>query len=116
LPNATNTTLSLTNVQPANEGAYHVVVTNLGGSAASPTATLTLLGRPLLSTPEWLANPVAFRFKLQGPPGNYAIEVSTNLQQWATMTNLLSPGGLVPFTDTTADGRSQRYYRARGVP
>jgi hypothetical protein len=116
LPNATNTTLSLTNVQPANEGAYHVVVTNLGGSAASPAATLTLLGRPLLSTPEWLANPVAFRFKLQGPPGNYAIEVSTNLQQWATMTNLLSPGGVVSFTDTTADGRSQRYYRARAVP
>lgn len=116
VPNATNATLSITNVQAANQGAYLVVVTNLGGTATSPPATLTLLAPPVLSEPEWLTNPAAFRFKLQGAPGTYAIEVSTNLQQWTTVTNFLFPGGSVSFTDTAVGGAPRRFYRARAGP
>jgi hypothetical protein len=43
IPGATSVTLSLTNVQLASAGDYWVVVTNLFGSAASPTAQLILL-------------------------------------------------------------------------
>ncbi len=52
LADATNSVLSLTDVQSANEGAYGVVVTNLCGSATSPPAILTVLATPtLVSSP-----------------------------------------------------------------
>ena len=44
LPGATNTSLSLTNVQGSSAGSYSVVVTNALGSAASATALLTVIG------------------------------------------------------------------------
>src|SRR5262245_220662 len=43
IPGATNVTLSLVNVQPADAGTYRVAVTNLAGSVLSATATLTVL-------------------------------------------------------------------------
>jgi hypothetical protein len=69
-----------------------------------------------LSEPEWLSGPAAFRFKMDGSPRSYVIEVSTNFVQWTTLTNFLSPGGLVPITDTTVNGNPRRYYRARALP
>ena len=39
---ATNATLTLSNVQPANAGSYSVIVSNLFGSATSSTAVLTV--------------------------------------------------------------------------
>jgi hypothetical protein len=42
LPGATNTTLCLTDLQPAQAGAYSVVVTNTVGAVTSTVATLTL--------------------------------------------------------------------------
>ncbi|MBI5384903.1 MAG: immunoglobulin domain-containing protein [Verrucomicrobia bacterium] len=46
LPDATNTTLLLPSVQPAQAGAYSVVVTNIAGSVTSDTATLTVSAVP----------------------------------------------------------------------
>ena len=43
LSGATNTSLGLTGVQPANAGNYTVVVTNSAGSATSAVAVLTVL-------------------------------------------------------------------------
>jgi hypothetical protein len=43
IPNATNTTLVITNVQTANAGDYLVIVTNAFGIATSATATLTVV-------------------------------------------------------------------------
>jgi len=43
VPNQTNTTFTITNVQSANAGDYRVVVTNEFGSATSATATLTVV-------------------------------------------------------------------------
>lgn len=42
LPQATNTTLALTNVQAANAGDFTVVITNLYGSVTSAVATLVV--------------------------------------------------------------------------
>ena len=42
VPDATNTSLILTNISPAQAGSYFVVVTNLYGSATSSVATLAL--------------------------------------------------------------------------
>jgi subtilase family serine protease len=43
---ATNTSLTLTNVQPVNTGNYSVAVTNAYGSAVSSNALLTVLTQP----------------------------------------------------------------------
>lgn len=45
---ATNSTLTLTNVQPADAGAYTVLLTNVAGSATGGPAALTVDGTPAL--------------------------------------------------------------------
>jgi alpha-tubulin suppressor-like RCC1 family protein len=47
---ATNSSLALTNVQPANEGDYFVVVTNVAGSVTSSNAILTINVPPTITT------------------------------------------------------------------
>jgi hypothetical protein len=42
IANATNSSLTISNVQPADAGGYHVVVTNTLGSATSQVAVLTV--------------------------------------------------------------------------
>ena len=46
LPNATNATLTLSNVTTMLAGSYQAFVTNPGGSATSSVATLTVVARP----------------------------------------------------------------------
>ncbi len=50
LANATNTTLTLTNIQSVNAGKYSVIVTNHGGSVTSVLATLTVNTGPTAPT------------------------------------------------------------------
>jgi hypothetical protein len=47
---ATNSTLSLSNVQTTNDGAYSLVVTNIYGSVTSSNATLTVGVPPSIAT------------------------------------------------------------------
>lgn len=54
LPNATNSALTLTNVQSANAGDYSVVVTNLYGSVTSADATLVVTP----TAPVFTLNPI----------------------------------------------------------
>jgi hypothetical protein len=49
LPNATNTTLALTNVSSANDGPYFVVVNNSSGSITSSVATLSVRIPPMIT-------------------------------------------------------------------
>jgi hypothetical protein len=50
LPGATNLSYTVTNAQPANEGDYCVVVTNLAGMAVSSNAMLLVLQPPVINT------------------------------------------------------------------
>ncbi|QYM77807.1 immunoglobulin domain-containing protein [Horticoccus luteus] len=47
---ATDATLALTNVQPADSGSYTVVVSNSAGSVTSAAATLMVLTAPVITT------------------------------------------------------------------
>jgi alpha-tubulin suppressor-like RCC1 family protein len=47
---ATSPTLTLNNVQPANEGTYRVIISNGAGSATSQDATLNLCGPPVIAS------------------------------------------------------------------
>ena len=110
---ATNATLNLSNVQVGNAGGYFVIVTNVAGSATSQVATLALNGPPVLSEPEYLSNGW-MRFKISGVPNrSYFVDISSNLPNWNLLTNLLYTNGLMPFTDTTAPGVTNRFYRLR---
>ena len=57
LSDATGTSLTLTGVQPANEGGYTVVLTNSEGSVTSAVAVLTVLVPPAITAqPQSLTN------------------------------------------------------------
>jgi hypothetical protein len=51
LVNATASSLTLTNVQPSQQGGYRVIVSNPGGSVSSQVATLTLVPVPVRFLP-----------------------------------------------------------------
>ena len=114
LPEATTSSLLLTNVAAIQAGSYSVFITNIAGSTNSRTAVLAVyasaaptLGAPLFQT-------TLFQFGLTGVPGfKYAIWVSTNLTDWSPLETNLSP---FVFTDTTSPFIPARYYRAQYVP
>jgi len=115
LPNATNATLSLTNVQFAQAGAYTFMVTNTFGTPASYLATLTVMGS-VLSQPQILSNG-QFQMLLQGIANrSYDIEISTNLIDWSRLTTVNYTSGQMPVVDSTAAGAAQRFYRAKLLP
>lgn len=111
IPNATNSTLTITNAGPGDQGSYQVVLTNLAGMVTSPPAALSIYDTAAAS----LAFPTfstggCFRLSLAGVPGfNYIIETSTNLRNWAPLSTNTSP-----FTSVDGDATHflARYYRA----
>ncbi len=53
------------------------------------------------------------RLILNGPAGsNVTIQSSSNLINWADLTNLMNPSGVLEFTDGPAANVPRRYYRA----
>jgi len=57
----------------------------------------------------------AFQFTLAGPPGNYAVLDSSDLLTWYQVGQISNQVGKVNFTDGTAHGVVQRYYRAHSM-
>jgi pectate lyase len=117
LANATNATHTISNVQPANGGAYTVVVSNLFGSVTSSVAILTF-GSPTVSvvgSPE-LTNGV-FHVLFPGSASQtYAVDRSTNvLGPWEmNFTNLTSDSdGLFELFDAESPPQPARFYRVR---
>ncbi len=108
---STSSSLSLTNVQPANGGNYAVVVSNSFGSVTSSSATLTI-GTLQLGLPAF--GPNGFQFRITGPVGNYVLQASTNLIDWVTIaTTNNAPNGIIDLLDTSASVFDRRFYRAR---
>jgi hypothetical protein len=68
LPDRTNATLVLTNVQLSDEGSYTVTVTNRDGMVVSDAASLTVGSHPVLSSPEYVPG-AGFRFVLEETSG-----------------------------------------------
>ncbi len=113
----TNSVLTLTQVALTNAGDYSVLATNIAGAAVSADALLSFVP------------PMPAQFQNFAPETNgtvqfhftgdafwpYAIETSTDLVHWSTLTNLVSTNGLFQFTDSTTNGR-QLFYRARVTP
>ena len=106
---ATTATYTLTNVQPANQGSYSVVLSNAAGIATSSNATLNLLvPEPVLTIP------IAGVLRWQGLSNlAYTVQGSTNLAQtnWLTLGTALSPNQTIWFTNLPGS-EEQLFFRA----
>jgi len=116
---ATNATLTLLNVQPANAGAYSVTVTNLAGSATSVAATLTVTSappaRPQVSGLVYANG--TFSLTINGEAGhNYIIQASSDLSVWTSIFTNYTPAMPFLWTDPAAAAFNQRFYRVQVGP
>ena len=87
LLNATNTSLTLTNIQLTNTGNYRVIITNSSGSVTSSFATLTVWQPPVITN-----SPVSFT-NVAGGSGSLAITAGgfpALAYQWRITTNLIT--------------------------
>jgi len=105
---ATNDSLSLTNLQMTDAGAYAVVITNVYGTATSSPAVLTM-------------NPAGVSFALysgvtiEGVVGlTYGIQSSTDLgdpNSWRGIVNITLGAPSQLWFDTQPASQPRRYYR-----
>jgi len=115
IPNATNSSLTMTNFQPANEGSYRVVVSNFVGSVTSATALL-LLDAPLRFG-SFSFGGGQFNLQVVGQWNtNYVVEASINLTNWIPLGTNSAPNGIWNFLDTGSSNFNQRFYRALPSP
>jgi hypothetical protein len=120
IPIATNVVYTTNNSSPSPTssdytGTYRVIVTNsaIALQLTNATAFLQVVVPARLLEMEVLGDGSA-KMKLSGNTNrSYAVEVSSNLMNWTTLTNLFYTNGLMPFIDATTAGANQRFYRAR---
>ena len=113
---ATDSTLTIANVQTSDAGTYTVVVSNSAGSVVSQVAILTVAS----PTPE-PATLSGFRkladgtveFSLEGEIGRtYRIDVSSDLVNWFTLTSVTTTSPKQSVRDTGVANLAARFYRA----
>ena len=115
LVDATNTTLTLTNVTLDQAGTYSVIVTNNAGSIASSNAVLSVYATAAATLGGYSFSGVnGVQFTVAGVPGfNYAVQDSTNLIDWVSLLTNTAP---FIFVDANATNFPQQFYRALYVP
>ena len=104
---ATNATLTLSNVQPADAGAYNVVVSNLVGIVASNAATVTVTA----AGPSLTAQPQS-QYVALGASATLAVGATgTNLTyQWKKDGTSLTGATIASFTISRATAESMGFY------
>ena len=116
--NATNSTLTINNIQTTNAGVYSVIVTNTAGLVLS-TASLAVVtatpANPQLSGSVYTNG--TFSLIVNGDAGHdYIIQTSTNLAVWTSI--FTNPMPALPFTwsDSGASNYNQQFYRIQLGP
>jgi len=115
---ATNASLQLSNVQGADAGLYSVLVTNIAGTQTSSNALLSLISSTQ-PTMQLVEAPTGGSVQLDcfGQMGaSYALEASTNLVAWTTLTNIVANSTAFSFTPPVSPDDVQRYFRLRSGP
>jgi hypothetical protein len=106
----TNSVLSISNFQSANQGTYSVIASNILGVAASTPAVLLLDG-PARINSFGLANG-AFQLEFVGAVGSgCVIEASSDLINWVPLMTNNATNGFLDFCDTNTS-LNGRFYRA----
>jgi hypothetical protein len=114
LPGENADSLTILNAQPEKAGPYSVFINAPGGSTNSAIASLaTYPNNPVLLGPNGSPNS-SFAFILSGDAGhNYAIEITTNFQDWTELTTITNETGQAQFSDYATSNSVSRFYRAR---
>lgn len=114
IPNATNNTLTITNVQQADLGTYSAVVTDQLDRTASFSAQLQFASiNPRLSNPQMLSNG-HFQTTLEALANHtYLVQYSTNLSNWVTLRSVSATSESTPVVDEDAPNSPQRFYRVQ---
>jgi hypothetical protein len=124
LVNATNASLTLTNLQGTNAGKYSVVVSNPGGSTNSPMAQLTIFDPYTELEVEWYFDAyLCAGLYVGGQSGaTYIVKYTDDLRNtnWATWTplatNTIGSSGWWFCVDETSAFSPMRFYLAKRKP
>lgn len=115
IPGATQRRLELTNVQLSDAGVYSVRVQNAIDFAVSAPATLTVVAGEVPAPGQLAIEPasVGYRLRFAAQPGQrWALERSTNLVEWTTLTVTSTPEhGLIEYEDLDP-AETNAFYRA----
>ena len=114
IANATNSSLTLLNVQTTNAGVYSVTVTNIAGFVTSTNAILTVssstFAKPQLS--DFVFSNGVFSLTVNGATGpDYIVQASTNLVDWINLFTNHAPAMPFTWSDSDASNYNQRFYR-----
>jgi hypothetical protein len=114
LGEATNAPFQITVAAPP-AGTYLITALardNAGAVKAAEPAVISVVKATLASW-QRLGNG-AFQIGLPAIAGlTNTVEASTNLSNWVVLTNLVAPGTPALFTDASASGFKQRFYRVK---
>ncbi|MGH7972828.1 MAG: immunoglobulin domain-containing protein [Limisphaerales bacterium] len=109
---ATNSTLSVPNVQQAQAGSYTVQVANPEGSVISSAATLSVQPPPVLSVTPGAVSTTEFSFQFSVPVGHtFIVLASGDLRSWTSIGTNVAVSGTSTFVDTATTNYPQRFYR-----
>jgi hypothetical protein len=114
---ATENNLSFTNAQGTNAGNYSVAITNAAGSITSDLAALSVEAIPAQFESVLMNENGQPQLIFRGEPGtSYSIQISTNLIDWADLTNfVIGAEETFELIDVSATN-SARFYRAISPP
>lgn len=118
---ATNSTLTLTDVNWTNTGSYRAIITYPTGSITSPNMTLNVPRSPLLFSSASLsyeATNGAFQMLLTGSSGVYPVVfyTSTDLVNWVPVYTNPPTTNVIDFTNVPPTATPQMFYRAAEQP
>jgi T5SS/PEP-CTERM-associated repeat protein len=111
IPGATNSTLTLTNVEAAQAGNFRVIVSNPSGTVPSSMAILKVLVAASITGSS--LSGTDFNFSFQSVNGlTYLIEYKQNLDDlnWTPLRTVTGDGGVILVMDGIIPGQT-RFYR-----
>lgn len=109
---ATQSSYTRPGFQPAHQGNYRVIVTNLVGAVTSSVAMMYLDTPPIQATNSFINGGGFFESQWLGPTGSLlTVQVSTDLTNWSSVITGTATTGFINYTDSSPAGLSQRYYR-----
>jgi len=115
LPGQTESTLTLTNVQPLDAGPYAVKVSNSLATVTSPDAALHVLVQPAISLTSLGVTPGSISVSVETVPGlSYQLEYKDALDDaaWIPVEPPAIGTGLpLMLQDTNVAGTPERFYR-----
>jgi hypothetical protein len=108
---ATSSTLTITNIQPANSGTYTVMVTNVAGMVTSDPAILRVLVRPTFTNVGISGGMIHGTISTVAGL-KYTVQATDNLSPpitWTTLTMFTGDGSDVTLSEPVGSGN--RFYR-----